>query len=253
MLCAPHFSTRLYAEWCKPVFFSKKKKERNSLLLSQYVTVFFFSDYIGAVCTLFLARRETYRRKTNCVSLFPIVVCFWLLCELLADVSLSVSSLCYTSFFRLLLFERRFITSRETRSGWWLFFPSYSLFRRLCPSTLTPSFSLFFIFSIWKSLCHVYWYTCKTEKRRKVIWKVCSEWSRLFLNIGTYTPFRLCQFSFLFFSDVSYSDTLAFFFLLQSSSVSLLFFFSQVVYDGSFCFVWSPTLLFFLYCIFFFF
>lgn len=196
--------------------FSFQKKERNSLLLSQYVTVFFFFDYIGAVCTFFLARRETYRRKTNCVSLFPIVVCFWLLCELLADVSLSVSSLCYTSFFRLLLFERRFITSRETRSGWWLFFPSYSLFRRLCPSTLTPSFSLFFIFSIWKSLCHVYWYTCKTEKRRKVIWKVCSEWSRLFLNIGTYTPFRLCQFSFLFFSDVSYSDTLAFFFFYRA-------------------------------------
>ena len=123
--------------------FSFQKKERNSLLLSQYVTVFFFSDYIGAVCTLFLARRETYRRKTNCVSLFPIVVCFWLLCELLADVSLSVSSLCYTSFFRLLLFERRFITSREREVVGDFFFSSYSLFRRLCPSTLTPSFSLF--------------------------------------------------------------------------------------------------------------
>ena len=130
------------------LFSFQKKKERNSLLLSQYVTVFFFSDYIGAVCTLFLARRETYRRKTNCVSLFPIVVCFWLLCELLADVSLSVSSLCYTSFFRLLLFERRFITSREREVVGDFFFPpilSSAAYARLLSHLPFPFFYLLYM------------------------------------------------------------------------------------------------------------
>ena len=147
MLCAPHFSTRLYAEWCKPVFFSKKKRKKLPIAFSVR-DGFFFSDYIGAVCTLFLARRETYRRKTNCVSLFPIVVCFWLLCELLADVSLSVSSLCYTSFFRLLLFERRFITSREREVVGDFFFPpilSSAAYARLLSHLPFPFFYLLYM------------------------------------------------------------------------------------------------------------
>lgn len=252
MLCAPHFSTRLYAEWCKPVFFSKKKRKKLPIAFSVRDGFFFFWLHWCCLYPFFSTTWDVQKKDQLRFSFSYrrlLLTTLWTArrCKFVCVLSLL------HLLFPFITFWEALHNFTRTRSGWWLFF--FLLFSLPPPMPVYSHTFLFpfFIFSIWKSLCHVYWYTCKTEKRRKVIWKVCSEWSRLFLNIGTYTPFRLCQFSFLFFSDVSYSDTLAFFFLLQSSSVSLLFFFSQVVYDGSFCFVWSPTLLFFLYCIFFFF
>ena len=141
MLCAPHFSTRLYAEWCKPVFFSKKRKK---LPIAFSVRDGFFFFWLHWCCLyLFFSTTWDVQKKDQ--------LCFSFSYRRLLLTTLWTARRCkFVCVLSLLHLLFPFITFWEalhnftrTRSGWWLFFSSYSLFRRLCPSTLTPSFSLF--------------------------------------------------------------------------------------------------------------